>query len=79
MKRKLEPLKNEIDSSRRKLSNAEEDLVRDAQIVGTTLAQLVLHRGLKARKFDFVIIDEVSAALTHTVLVAQKQHRVAPS
>lgn len=70
LEEKIRALKNEIDSSRRKLSNAEEDLVRDAQIVGTTLAQLVLHRGLKARKFDFVIIDEVSAALTHTVLVA---------
>ncbi len=52
-----------VGQIQQRLSDLEKSIVRDAKVVGTTLAQLVLHRGLIERTFDHVIIDEASAAL----------------
>ena len=67
---KVGQLSTSISEIQARLEDAEATLISEASVVGTTLAQLVLHRGLKARTFDHVIVDEASAAQAHTVYAA---------
>ena len=53
----------EIEKLHSELNGLAEKLIAKAHVVGTTLAQLFLNHALIKRKFDHVIIDEVSAAL----------------
>ncbi len=63
-------LSSKIDDIQSKLRDQETSLVTEARVVGTTLAQLVLNRGLNKRRFDHIIIDEASAALPPYVFAA---------
>lgn len=67
---KIGQLSTSISEIQSRLEDAEATLINEASVVGTTLAQLVLHRGLKGRTFDHVIVDEASAAQAHTVYAA---------
>jgi hypothetical protein len=67
---RLRELSSKIEDIQRKLQDQETVVVAEAKVVGTTLAQLVLHRGLLARTFDHVLIDEASAALPPYVYAA---------
>ncbi len=66
----IRDLSSKIDSIQRRLQDQETTVVAEAKVVGTTLAQLVLHRGLLSRTFDHVLIDEASAALPPYVYAA---------
>jgi len=63
-------LSSKIEGIQRKLQDQETSVVAGAKVVGTTLAQLVLHRGLMSRTFDHLLIDEASAALPPYVYAA---------
>jgi len=54
----------------RELAEIESKVLREAQVIGTTLAQLFVNSSLRERRFDYVIIDEVSAALPTMALGA---------
>lgn len=69
-------LASQVEQLQREIANAEETVLRGAKFVATTLAQLVLNRSLASRSFDFVIVDEASAALSHTVYAALSKARV---
>ncbi len=65
-----------IEDCRQRLEGLEDSVVAGARVLGTTLAQLVLHRGLIGRSFDHVIIDEASAALPPYVYAAMTKARI---
>ena len=69
----------EISELNGRLQQLETTVVSEAKVVGTTLAQLVLHKGLVDREFDFVIIDEASAALPIHVFTALTKARIGAS
>jgi hypothetical protein len=58
------------------MQGLESTVVHEARVVGTTLAQLVLHRALQSRSFDHVVIDEASAALVPYVTAALTKAKV---
>lgn len=69
-------ISSKIEGLQRKLHDQEATLITEAKVIGTTLAQLVLHRGLIARSFDYVVIDEASSALPPYVYAAMTKAEV---
>lgn len=67
---RIRKLSSKIEGLQRKLHDQEATLIAEAKVVGTTLAQLVLNRGLTGRTFDHVVIDEASSALPPYVYAA---------
>lgn len=61
---------DEVEQLERQLEEAETKIIKTAKVVGTTLAQMTIHRELSQRAFDFVIIDEASAAFPPYALAA---------
>ena len=59
-----------IEPIQKELSGLAEKLIASAPVIGTTLAQLFVHRSLASRSFDHIIVDEVSAALSPLVFGA---------
>ena len=72
----IRDLSSKIESLQRRLHDQEATLVAGAKVVGTTLAQLMLHRGLVGRTFDHVVIDEASSALPPYVYAAMTKASV---
>jgi RecA/RadA recombinase len=77
LKKEISAAKNEravlttkIQTIKQQLAETETRVAREAQVVGTTFAQLLRHRGLQGRLFDHVIVDEASFALSPYVLAA---------
>jgi hypothetical protein len=62
-----EALLLKLDQLRR---DAEGTIIRQAQLVATTLARVRLHRAVAAGPYDVVLVDEVSAATVPEVLLA---------
>ena len=59
-----------LSRMRRESSQIRKEIVRDARVVATTLAKLRMTQELRERDYDFVIVDEVSAACPPEVLYA---------
>ena len=76
LEQRIKELSSKIERIQAELQKQEEAIVADARVVGTTLAQLVLHRGLVPRAFDHVVVDEASAALPPYVYAAMTKARV---
>ncbi len=70
LRTKLRNASSQLQVVQNRVQSAEVSLLAEAKLVGTTLAQLVLHRGLRERVFDHVIVDEMSAAQGYTVYAA---------
>jgi hypothetical protein len=51
-------------------ANAEDELVRNARVVATTLARSRVHRAIATTTFDVVLVDEAGAAALAEVLLA---------
>jgi len=68
--RALDQLNGELAAVEAQLTNLERNIVTNAQVVATTLSKLYMNPTLRDRRFDMVIIDEVSIAPLPTVLVA---------
>jgi AAA domain/PLD-like domain len=59
-----------VSRMRRETSQVRKEIVRDARVVAATLAMLRLRLELRDRDYDFVIVDEVSAACPPEVVYA---------
>ena len=59
-----------VSRMRKESSQARKEIVRGAKVVATTLAKLRLSKELRERDYDYVIVDEVSAACAPEVLYA---------
>jgi hypothetical protein len=59
-----------VSRMRRETSQVRREIVRGARVVATTLAMLRISPELRERDYDFVIVDEVSAACPPEVLYA---------
>lgn len=60
--KELEDLRSQLEAVESALLDIEKHLVADAQVVATTLAKTYMNSSLKERRFDVVILDEVSMA-----------------
>lgn len=52
------------------LGQQESKVIGDAKIIATTLARVALNAHITDRRYDYIIVDEVSAALTPFVILA---------
>lgn len=59
-----------VSKMRKESIQVRREIVRDAKVVATTLAKLRISRELREREYDYVIVDEVSAACPPEVLYA---------
>jgi hypothetical protein len=59
-----------VSRMRRETSQVRREIVRDARVVAATLAMLRMSPELRERDYDFVIVDEVSAACPPEVVYA---------
>lgn len=59
-----------VSRMRRQTSQVRREIVRDARVIATTLAMLRISPELRERDYDFVIVDEVSAACPPEVVYA---------
>ena len=75
-KKQVAVLTARIEEIQKELSGLAEKIVASAPVIGTTLAQLFIHRALAGRTFDHVIVDEVSAALPPMVFGALAKARL---
>lgn len=76
LEQRVKDLLAKIERIQAELQKQEETVLAGAKVVGTTLAQLVLHRGLVTRTFDHVIVDEASAALPPYVYAAMTKAQI---
>jgi len=63
-----------VSRMRKESSQARKEIVRGAKVVATTLAKLRLTKELRERDYDYVIVDEVSAACAPEVLFSAAQY-----
>jgi hypothetical protein len=63
-------LEEEIAAIDRQLANLEKSIVANARVVATTLSKIYMSQSLSERRFDSVILDEVSMAPLPTVYIA---------
>lgn len=59
---KIDELNNKVIFARAKITEIENDLIKEAKVIGTTLSMFHSRANLYERKFDVVIIDEVTMA-----------------
>lgn len=58
----LKRIEDEIDTIEQQLARIDEDLIANARILATTLTRSYMRNGIQSRKFDTVLVDEVSMA-----------------
>ncbi len=63
-------LEEEITAIDRQLANLEKSIVVNARVVATTLSKIYMSQSLSERRFDSVILDEVSMAPLPAVYIA---------
>ena len=63
-------LSDEAQRVRQEIAALEDTVIAAAQVVGTTLAQVALRKNICERRFDYVVIDEVSAVLLPMLVLA---------
>jgi hypothetical protein len=59
-----------VGRARKLRADAEEELIREARVVATTLARSRVHRAIATATFDVVLVDEAGAAALAEVLLA---------
>lgn len=73
--KRRDELSKKRDALQSKLDQVAHDTIGDAQVVATTLAQLLTNHALVARTFDVVIVDEASAATAPMIYAALTKAR----
>ncbi len=69
-------IRGQIEELNRALQELEKQILAEAQIVATTLSKLYMSAALKDRRFDVVIVDEISAAPMPAIYIAaSRAHR----
>jgi len=69
----VERLETQVRSLEDQRDREASQVIDNAQVIGTTLAQLFVNRKLSQRTFDYIIIDEAGAALPPIVLAAMSK------
>lgn len=62
LKKRSSDLSDQIEALNKKISELEEMLIVDAQVIVTTLTKTYMHKRILGRDFDVVILDEASMA-----------------
>jgi hypothetical protein len=68
--RQLEKLAAEDEELRAKIKEVEAEVIYRANVVATTLAQVVLNERVYKRRYDYVLVDEAAFALPPFVVLA---------
>jgi hypothetical protein len=69
-KTQVENISRQLEHIQKELNDLEKSIVSEAQVVATTLSKLYIDPALGERRFDIVIIDEVSMAPLPAIYVA---------
>lgn len=73
LEREIEQLQQQIASIDEQMKDLEEKFLAEARVVATTLSKTYMDSRLRGRRFDVVIIDEVSMAPLPAVYVVASQ------
>lgn len=69
-KTEIENISQQLENIQKELNDLEKSIVSEAQVVATTLSKLYIDPALSERRFDVVIIDEVSMAPLPVIYIA---------